>query len=213
MRLEPLIAKLFYIDERGEGRDKVYSTINMKTLNKVKMSIWINALSAIAIGILFLINPQESFEVITIIAGIIITATGIIDLIYYLNGWLDIYFMKNTLLSGFLKCTLGIFVLTHIPLMTIFFSYIFSLYIIISALYCLEVYTFMKSMITSSITFDYFIVTILIFTGLVMFFLAPSTVISSSFVIGILFLVNGIGNLLIALRLTKLTKQYRNYLQ
>ena len=181
----------------------------MKTLNKVKMSIWINALSAIAIGILFLINPQESFEVVTIIAGIIITATGIIDFIYYLNG----YFMKNTLLSGFLKCTLGIFVLTHIPLMTTFFSYIFSLYIIISALYCLEAYTFMKSMITSSITLDYFIVTILIFTGLVMFFLAPSTVISSSFVIGILFLVNGIGNLLIALRLTKLTKQYRNYLQ
>ena len=69
-----------------------------------------------------LINPQESFEVVTIIAGIIITATGIIDFIYYLNGWLDIYFMKNTLLSGFLKCTLGIFVLTHIPLMTIFFS-------------------------------------------------------------------------------------------
>ena len=138
----------------------------MKTLNKVKMSIWINALSAIAIGILFLINPQESFEVVTIIAGIIITATGIIDFIYYLNGWLDIYFMKNTLLSGFLKCTLGIFVLTHIPLMTIFFSYIFSLYIIISALYCLEAYTFMKSMITSSITFDYFIVTTLIFTVL-----------------------------------------------
>lgn len=102
----------------------------MKTLNKVKMSIWINALSAIAIGILFLINPQESFEVITIIAGIIITATGIIDLIYYLNGWLDIYFMKNTLLSGFLKCTLGIFVLTHIPLMTIF-SHISLVYILL----------------------------------------------------------------------------------
>lgn len=75
----------------------------MKTLNKVKMSIWINALSAIAIGILFLINPQESFEVVTIIAGIIITATGIIDFIYYLNSWLDIYFMKNTLLSGFFE--------------------------------------------------------------------------------------------------------------
>ena len=75
----------------------------MKTLNKVKTSIWINALSAIIIGILFLINPQESFQMITIIAGIIITATGILDFIYYFNGWLDIYFMKNTLLSGFLK--------------------------------------------------------------------------------------------------------------
>ena len=75
----------------------------MKTLNKVKMSIWINALSAIVIGILFLINPQESFQIITILAGIIITFTGIIDFIYYFSGWLDIYFMKNTLLSGILN--------------------------------------------------------------------------------------------------------------
>ena len=55
----------------------------MKTLNKVKISIWINALSAIVIGILFLINPQESFQIITILAGIIITFTGIVDFIYY----------------------------------------------------------------------------------------------------------------------------------
>lgn len=96
----------------------------MKTLNKVKISIWINALSAIVIGILFLINPQESFQIITILAGIIITFTGIVDFIYYFSGWLDIYFMKNTLLSGILKCVLGIFVLTHISMMTTFFSYI-----------------------------------------------------------------------------------------
>ena len=177
----------------------------MKTLNKVKMSIWINALSAIVIGILFLINPQESFQIITILAGIIITFTGIIDFIYYFSGWLDIYFMKNTLLS--------IFVLTHISIMTTFFSYIFSLYIIISAIYCFEAYTFIKSMVSYSLTFDYIIVTILIFTGLAMFFLSPSTVISSAFVIGILFLINGIGNLFIALRLSKITKEYRRYLQ
>ena len=118
----------------------------MKTLNKVKTSIWINALSAIIIGILFLINPQESFQMITIIAGIIITATGILDFIYYFNGWLDIYFMKNTLLSGFLKCLLGIFVLTHIPLMTTFFSNIFTLYIIIISLYYFKKYKYNKSM-------------------------------------------------------------------
>ena len=32
MRLEPLIAKLIYIDERSEGRDKIYSTETMKKL-------------------------------------------------------------------------------------------------------------------------------------------------------------------------------------
>ena len=38
LRLEPLIAKLFYIDERGEGRDKVYSTVFLKDtiLNKLQ---------------------------------------------------------------------------------------------------------------------------------------------------------------------------------
>lgn len=185
----------------------------MKTLNKVKISIWINALSAIVIGILFLINPQESFQIITILAGIIITFTGIVDFIYYFSGWLDVYFMKNTLLSGILKCVLGIFVLTHISMMTTFFSYIFSLYIIISALYCFEAYTFIKSMISYSLTFDYVVVTILIFTGFAMFFLAPSTVISSSFVIGILFLINGISNLFIVFRLTRIIKQYRTYIQ
>ena len=62
----------------------------MKTLNKVKISIWINALSAIVIGILFLINPQESFQIITILAGIIITFTGIINFIYYFNSFFSI---------------------------------------------------------------------------------------------------------------------------
>ena len=36
MRLEPLIAKLFYIDERGEGRDKVYSTKDMEDCRYVR---------------------------------------------------------------------------------------------------------------------------------------------------------------------------------
>ena len=76
-----------------------------------------------------------------------------------------------------------------------------------------EAYTFIKSMISYSLTFDYIVVTILIFTGLAMFFLAPSTVISSSFVIGILFLINGISNLFIAFRLTRIIKQYRTYIQ
>ena len=75
----------------------------MKTLNKVKTSIWINALSAIIIGILFLINPQESFQMITIIAGIIITATGILDFIYYLNGWLRYLFYEEYIIKWFSK--------------------------------------------------------------------------------------------------------------
>ena len=39
MRLEPLIAKIIYIDERSEGRDKVYSTIKMQNRNVPKATL------------------------------------------------------------------------------------------------------------------------------------------------------------------------------
>ena len=178
------------------------------------MSIWINALSAIVIGILFFNKSSRIFSNYYNTCWYYLLLLQEL-LILFIIQWLVryLFFMKNTLLSGILKCVLGIFVLTHISMMTTFFSYIFSLYIIISAIYCFEAYTFIKSMVSYSLTFDYIIVTILIFTGLAMFFLSPSTVISSAFVIGILFLINGIGNLFIALRLTKITKEYRRYLQ
>ena len=74
----------------------------MKTLNKVKTSIWINALSAIIIGILFLINPQESFQMITIIAGIIITVLIFVSLLNFFIYLPLLYFLsyQNKYLSN-----------------------------------------------------------------------------------------------------------------
>ena len=48
MRLEPLIAKLIYIDERSEGRDKVYST----PMKKRNLWIYIFGITIIIIGLI-----------------------------------------------------------------------------------------------------------------------------------------------------------------
>ena len=101
----------------------------MKTLNKVKMSIWINALNCNSDRYIILINPRIFSNYYNTCWYYYYFLQELLIFIYYFSGWLDIYFMKNTLLSGILKCVLGIFVLTHISMMTTFFFLIFLVYI------------------------------------------------------------------------------------
>ena len=96
----------------------------MKTLNKIKMSFAMNAILALIIGLLFIVNPHDSFTIITMICGIYIVVKGMIDLVYYYHSWLEPFFLTSTLLNGIIKCVIGIFILTHISAMTILFSYI-----------------------------------------------------------------------------------------
>lgn len=54
----------------------------MKMLKKIKTDMWINVFMMLLIGILFIVRPQDSLEVTAIIAGAVIFANGIFDLIY-----------------------------------------------------------------------------------------------------------------------------------
>ena len=89
------------------------------------------------IGILFIVRPQDSLEVAAMIAGVVIVANGIFDLIYYFRVWADFY-SRGSLFEGIMKCVLGIFIITHAGIMTVLFSYVFSIYIIINGIICIE---------------------------------------------------------------------------
>ena len=67
----------------------------MKMLKKIKTDMWINVFMMLLIGILFIVRPQDSLEVTAIIAGAVIFANGIFDLIYYLRVWADFYSRGN----------------------------------------------------------------------------------------------------------------------
>ena len=53
----------------------------MKTLKKIKLDMWTNAIMTVLIGVLFIIKPHDSLKVIAIIAGILILCSGIFDLV------------------------------------------------------------------------------------------------------------------------------------
>ena len=55
----------------------------MKMIKKIKMDMWINVFMLLLIGIVFIVRPQDSLEVAAMIAGAVILANGIFDLIYY----------------------------------------------------------------------------------------------------------------------------------
>ena len=63
----------------------------MKILKKIKIDMWINAIMTLIIGILFIARPQGAMEVTAIVAGAVIFANGLIDLIYYMNIWSELY--------------------------------------------------------------------------------------------------------------------------
>jgi uncharacterized membrane protein HdeD (DUF308 family) len=82
----------------------------MKILKKIKIDMWINAIMTLIIGILFIARPQGAMEVTAIVAGAVIFANGLIDLIYYMNIWSELY-VRGVLFEGILKCILGIFII------------------------------------------------------------------------------------------------------
>lgn len=106
----------------------------MKMLKKIKTDMWISVVMMFLIGVLFVVRPQDSLEITAIIAGVIIFVNGIYDLVYYKRAWIDLY-SRGTLFEGIMKCILGIFIFTHAGIMTVLFSYVFSIYIIIMVLF------------------------------------------------------------------------------
>lgn len=103
--------------------------VSMKMIKKIKMDMWINVFMLLLIGIVFIVRPQDSLEVAAMIAGEVILANGIFDLIYYFRVWVDFY-SRGSLFEGIMKCVLGIFIITHAGITTVLFSYVFSIYII-----------------------------------------------------------------------------------
>ena len=115
----------------------------MKMFKKIKTDMWINIFMILLIGILFIVRPQDSLEVTAIIAGIVIFVNGVFDLIYYLRVWTDFY-SRGSLFEGIMKCVLGIFIFTHAGITTVLFSYVFSIYIIINGIICMETAIYMQ---------------------------------------------------------------------
>lgn len=141
----------------------------MKMIKKIKMDMWINVFMMLLIGILFIVRPQDSLEVAAMIAGGVIVANGIFDLIYYFRVWVDFY-SRGSLFEGIMKCVLEIFIITHAGITTVLFSYVFSIYIIINGIICIETAIYMQRAFEVNCRKDVILSCFVVVGGIIMMF-------------------------------------------
>lgn len=178
----------------------------MKMLKKIKTDMWINVFMMLLIGILFIVRPQDSLEVTAIIAGAVIFANGIFDLIYYLRVWTDFY-SRGSLFEGIMKCVLGIFIFTHAGITTILFSYVFSIYIIINGIICMETAIYMQRAFEVNCIKYVILSSCVILGGIIMMFFSPNTVKTAAIMTGIIFIINAVIDGVILYHIQKISRQ------
>ena len=175
-------------------------------LKKIKTDMWINVFMMLLIGILFIVRPQDSLEVTALIAGVVIFANGVFDLIYYLRVWADFY-SRGSLFEGIMKCVLGIFIFTHAGITTVLFSYIFSIYIIINGIICMETAIYMQRVFEVNCRKYVLLSCFVVFGGIVMMFFSPNTVKTAAIMTGIIFIINAVIDGVILYRIQKVSRQ------
>lgn len=178
----------------------------MKMLKKIKTGMWINVFMMLLIGILFIVHPQDSLEVTAIIAGAVIFANGIFDLIYYLRVWADFY-SRGSLFEGIMKCVLGIFIFTHAGITTVLFSYVFSIYIIINGIICMETAIYMQRTFEVNCRKYVILSCFAVLGGIIMMFFSPNTVKTAAIMTGIIFIINAVIDGVILYHIQKISRQ------
>ena len=184
----------------------------MKMIKKIKMDMWINVFMMLLIGILFIVRPQDSLEVATMIAGGVIVANGIFDLIYYFRVWVDFY-SRGSLFEGIMKCVLGIFIITHAGITTVLFSYVFSIYIIINGIICIETAIYMQRAFEVNCRKDVILPCFVVVGGIIMMFFSPNTVKLAAIMTGIIFIINAVIDGVILYRIHRISRKCAEKLQ
>ena len=169
----------------------------MKMLKKIKTDMWISVVMMFLIGVLFVVRPQDSLEITAIIAGVIIFVNGIYDLVYYKRAWI----------------ILGIFIFTHAGIMTVLFSYVFSIYIIINGIICLETTVYMRRLFHVSSVGYVILSALVVLGGIIMMFFSPDTVKAAAIMTGIIFITNAVINSVILYRIQKISKECAGQIQ
>lgn len=112
-----------------------------------------------------------------------------------------------------MKCILGIFIFTHAGIMTVLFSYVFSIYIIINGIICLETTVYMRRLFHVSSVGYVILSALVVLGGIIMMFFSPDTVKAAAIMTGIIFITNAVINSVILYRIQKISKECAGQIQ
>lgn len=180
----------------------------MEFLKKIRVNAVVNGVLLILMGLLFILFPYRASSTIAVIAGIVVLCIGVFDVLRYVTAGGYSYYVQGSLFQGVVKIVLGIFILTHTDTMVALFSYVFSIFIIVSGVTCMENSLQLKQAGVSSWILTLVLSVLETGAGIVMLFHPVGTASTAALIIGILLLVEGVTQLLTLYQLKKIRKDF-----
>lgn len=180
----------------------------MEFLKKIRVNAVLNGVLMILMGLLFILFPYRASSTVAVIAGIAVLCIGVADVLRYLTAGGYAYYVQGSLFQGVIKIVLGIFILTHTDTMVALFSYVFSIFIIVSGVTCMENSMQLKRAGVSGWIFTLVLSIVETGAGIVMLFHPVGTASTAAVVIGILLAVEGVTQLLTLYQMKKIRKDF-----
>lgn len=180
----------------------------MEFLKKLRVNAIVNGVLTILMGLLFLIFPYSASSTVAVIAGIVVLCIGIFDVLRYFSAGGYSYYVHGSLFIGIVKIVLGIFIFTHTDTMVALFSYIFSIFIIVSGVTCMENSVQLKQAGVSGWLLTLLLSVVVTAAGISMLFHPVGAASTAAVMIGIILLVNGATELLTLYQLKKVRKDF-----
>ena len=112
-----------------------------------------------------------------------------------------------------MKCVLGIFIFTHAGITTVLFSYVFSIYIIINGIICMETVIYMQRTFEVNCRKYVILSCFVVLGGIIMMFFSPNTVKTAAIMTGIIFIINAVIDGVILYRIHKISRQCAEKIQ
>ncbi len=162
------------------------------------------SLALIVLSIFLIIDPTTSFNAITIIIGIIVGITGLVELITYFTSPQEIKAFSFKLIIGVITTILGIVIIINAQTINTILTWVIGAWIIIESIIKLQIAFNIKGISNTSWKAIVIISIITFIIGLIIILNPFATLITVGKVCGIMLLISELMNIIESIFILKL---------
>lgn len=174
---------------------------------KIRIDTIIRAILLLIMGIMFLVNPEESIVSATLVLSIFIIIDGVVSLfIYFFTSGFSLLF-GTTLLGSIFKILFGLLASTNLGLSSTLLSILFSIYLIVVSTNTIEESMYLKR-VNQHWVLSLILGIISLIGGITMLFLTPSSLLKVTGIItGVTLIITCIEDISLVISMYKVKKK------
>lgn len=180
-------------------------------LSGLKKGVVIYSIIAIIMGIILIVFPDTTSQMICYGVASIVLICGIMDFIRYFSNDFS-YRFQYDLISGFLLCAIGVFMILRSDIVIMMIPFVIGLFIVIEGIMNITRSFELKKWGFERWSYDLLLSILLLILGILIVLNPFDVAIVSIIFIGICLIYDGVLNLIILHRSSQFAKEIKHYL-